>query len=70
MEHLPSNTSHGMHIRLEVVDDSAGLTNKVLEVLPVCPEAVQKQLIGFLPEVVQEEEHQVRCDNNAFLCFG
>lgn len=44
--------------RLEVVLDSRALTNKVLEVLPVCPEAVQKQLICFLPEVVEEEDHE------------
>jgi hypothetical protein len=39
--------------------DGAGLTDAVLRVLPVCPEAVQKQLIGFLPEVAQEGEHEV-----------
>lgn len=30
-----------------------------LQVLPVCAEAVQKQLIGFLPEIAQEGEQEV-----------
>ena len=42
---------------LEAVADAAGLTDKVLEVLPVCPPRVQQQLVGFLPEVASPEEH-------------
>ncbi len=38
--------------------DAGGLTDKVLQVLPVCPPAVQQQLVGFLPEVASPEEHE------------
>lgn len=47
--------------RLEVVVDTSGLTDKVLEVMSVSPEPIQKQLIGFLPEITAEEDYEVRC---------
>ncbi|KAI8476445.1 MAG: Fanconi anaemia protein FancD2 nuclease-domain-containing protein [Monoraphidium minutum] len=43
---------------LEAVVDAGGLTDKVLQVLPVCPPQVQQQLVGFLPEVASPEEHE------------
>jgi len=46
--------------RLEVVADPETLTQTVLKVLPVCTPAVQQQLIGFLPEIVQQQDHEVR----------
>jgi hypothetical protein len=46
--------------RLEVVADAERLTAAVLEVLPVCSPAIQRQLVGFLPEVVLPQDHEVR----------
>jgi hypothetical protein len=46
--------------RLEVVADAERLTCTVLEVLPVCSPAIQQQLVGFLPEVVLPQDHEVR----------
>jgi hypothetical protein len=46
--------------RLEVVADAERLTSTVLEVLPVCSPAIQQQLLGFLPEVVLPQDHEVR----------
>lgn len=46
--------------RLEVVADAERLTAAVLEVLPVCSPAIQQQLLGFLPEVVLPQDHEVR----------
>jgi hypothetical protein len=45
--------------RLEVVADAERLTAAVLEVLPVCSPAIQQQLVGFLPEVVLPQDHEV-----------
>lgn len=45
--------------RLEVVADAATLTERVLEVLPVCPAPAQQQLLGILPELVQPQDHGV-----------
>lgn len=42
-----------------MVADAAGLTAAVLEVLPVCSPAIQQLLIGFLPEVVLPQDHEV-----------
>ncbi len=60
-----SNTKRPVHCpfcchRLEVVADPSGLVSKVLEVLGVCTPGVQAQLVGLLPEVVAEEEQEVR----------
>lgn len=38
--------------------DAGGLTDKVLEVLPVSTPQVQQQLVGFLPEVASPGEHE------------
>jgi hypothetical protein len=46
--------------RLEAVADAERLTCTVLEVLPVCSPAIQQQLVGFLPEVVLPQDHEVR----------
>eukprot|EP00775_Hariotina_reticulata_P013726 gene13726-13848_t len=45
--------------RLEVVADPETLTQTVLKVLPVCTPAVQQQLIGFLPDIVQQQDHEM-----------
>ncbi|WIA09029.1 hypothetical protein OEZ85_008443 [Tetradesmus obliquus] len=47
---------------LEVVADAERLTAAVLEVLPVCSPAIQQQLLGFLPEVVLPQDHEVVVD--------
>jgi Fanconi anemia group D2 protein len=36
---------------------SAALTEKLLEVMPVCPPPLQRELIAFLPELILEEDH-------------
>lgn len=43
---------------LEVVVDGSALLDKLLEVLVVCPDQVRRQLIGFLPEVASEADHE------------
>ena len=40
--------------------DAAGLTDKLLEVLPVCPEGLKGEAIAFLPEIATEDNHEVR----------
>ncbi len=41
------------------VVDARALTDKLLEVIPVCPEGVQREMITFLPEVVAEDDYDV-----------
>ena len=48
--------------------DGEALVDKVLEVLGLCPEQVQRQLIGFLPEIAAEADHEVRCEGWDFGC--
>lgn len=45
--------------RLDHVADPRALTDKLLEVLPVCPEELKKDAITFLPEVATEDDHEV-----------
>ena len=52
--------------RLDHVADPAGLTAKLLEVLPVLPPSVRRDAIGFLPEVATEDAHPV----GAAACWG
>ena len=40
--------------------DAHALTEKLLEVLPVCTEELKKDAITFLPEVATEMDHEVR----------
>ena len=54
----PSRRSPALAPRLEAIADAGGLTDKVLEVLPVCTTQVQQQLVGFLPEVASPDEHE------------
>ncbi|PSC75642.1 Fanconi anemia group D2-like protein [Micractinium conductrix] len=42
---------------LDHVGNPRALTTKLLEVLPVCPEALQPLVVAFLPEVATEEQH-------------
>ncbi|GBF89136.1 hypothetical protein Rsub_01853 [Raphidocelis subcapitata] len=42
---------------LEAVADAGSLTQKVLDVMDVCPPHVRQQLVGFLPEVASPEDH-------------
>ena len=39
--------------------DSHGLTDKVLQVLPVWPQELQREAITFLPEIAPEEDYEV-----------
>lgn len=43
--------------------DPRALTAKLLEVLPVAPDAVKRDAITFLPEVATEEDHEVGADS-------
>lgn len=43
---------------LDHVADPRALTDKLLEVLPVCPEELKKDAITFLPEVATEDDHE------------
>lgn len=54
--------------RLDHVADARGLTDKLLEVLTVCPEELKKDAISFLPEVATEDSHQVRA--GLLGCWG
>eukprot|EP00798_Chlamydomonas_sp_ICE-L_P013254 gene13255-19094_t len=40
------------------IPDGQLLVDKVLEVLNHCPEQIQRQLIGFLPEITAEGDHE------------
>jgi len=40
------------------VADTHGLTDKLLEVLPVAPEALKEHMIAFLPEVATEDNYE------------
>jgi hypothetical protein len=42
-----------------VVSDAVALTSTMLQVLPVCSPSIQRQLIGILPEVAQQQDHGV-----------
>ncbi|KAK3279935.1 hypothetical protein CYMTET_12203, partial [Cymbomonas tetramitiformis] len=42
---------------LDHLMDSGGLTEKLLEVLPVCPPPLQREIASFFPEVVLDEDH-------------
>lgn len=39
--------------------DAGSLTEKVLQVMDVCPPTVRQQLVGFLPEVASPEDHEL-----------
>ncbi|KAL4858754.1 Fanconi anemia group D2 protein [Chlorella vulgaris] len=47
---------------LDHVADARGLTDKLLEVLTVCPEELKKDAISFLPEIATEDSHQAVID--------
>lgn len=49
--------------------DSPWLTEKVLEVLPVCPQGLQMEAITFLPEIAQEDDYEVCRDRSPNLGF-
>lgn len=55
----PSHNHAPSPARLDHVVDARGLTDKLLEVLPVCPEEVKRDAITFLPEVATEDDHEV-----------
>ena len=46
--------------RLQHVADPRALTDTLLEVLPRCPPALQREAIGFIPEVASEDDYEVR----------
>jgi hypothetical protein len=39
--------------------DSKSLTEKLLEVLTICPLALKKEIISFLPEVIVDADHEM-----------
>lgn len=47
---------------LDHVVSSAELTAAVLQVLPVCPEGLQREIVLFLPEVAMDPEHAMVVD--------
>lgn len=46
--------------RLDVAPSSESLVALVLRVLPVCCTDVQRHMLGLMPEITQEEDHEVQ----------
>ncbi|KAG0590520.1 hypothetical protein KC19_1G105500 [Ceratodon purpureus] len=44
---------------LNFLVDSKSLTEKLLEVLTICPLALKKEIISFLPEVIVDADHEM-----------
>ena len=44
---------------LDALIDGNTITKKLLEVLPVCPPGLQRDVISFLPEVASDGEHEI-----------
>lgn len=57
--HTPHVTTPRGDCRLDHVADPQALTERLLEVLAVCPEHVRRDAITFLPEVATEDNYDV-----------
>lgn len=44
---------------LDFVQDSEALTTKLLECLQVSPKHIQRELVSFIPEIVDDSQHAV-----------
>jgi len=44
---------------LNFLVDSHSMTEKLLEILSICPFALKKEIITFLPEVIVDSEHEM-----------
>ncbi|BFI25358.1 fanconi anemia group D2 protein [Marchantia polymorpha subsp. ruderalis] len=48
------------HFRwLDYVVDSRNLTEKLLEIITICPVGLKKEIISFLPEVIVDADHEM-----------
>lgn len=45
---------------LDHIVDSEGLAKKIVETLSVCTPRLKKEIVSFIPEIVDDYGHQVR----------
>ena len=66
--HLHSNVSYGDSISklllsqlrwLDEIVEPEQLAQKLLEVFSVCPSHLQREIIGALPEIIDDSQHEV-----------
>lgn len=55
---------------MEKIVDSKHMSDKLIEILGVCPNELKKEIIAFIPEILDDNDHEVKKSSSQFFLFN